>query len=96
MRDVWNPKQHFKKEISKATASKFSQIGTIIEGPTEFYSARIRNKDRKQTFADEIAAGELLSGWFNKRYRDVQYTKTSGRKAHYKTLHAKRSHGIRK
>ena len=96
MRSVLDPKRHYKKENGKALAPEFSQVGTIIEGPTEFYSARIQNKDRKQTLAEEIMVGESYTGRFNSKYDKVQSAKTSGKKAHYKALKAKRSRSIRR
>lgn len=72
-------------------APEFSQVGTIVEGPTEYYSARINNRDRKRTLVEEVLSGEQESGRFKKKYGDVQSKKTSGKKAFYKALKAKRS-----
>lgn len=30
------------------------QKGTVIEGAQDFYSSRLRNKERKKTFAEEV------------------------------------------
>ena len=38
MRGVLDPKRFYKKDSGKAAAPEYSQIGTVIEGPTEFYS----------------------------------------------------------
>lgn len=96
MRNVLDPKRHYKKENGKTKAPDFSQVGTVIEGPTEFYSSRIPNKQRKKTFVDEVLAAEELTGRFKSKYSDIQSTKTSGKKAYYKKLKEKRSSGIRK
>jgi hypothetical protein len=76
---------------------EYSQIGTIIEGATEFYSGRIENKKRKKTFVEEVLAGERETGQFKRKYAELQTKKTSGKKAHYKALQAKRkTGGVRK
>lgn len=90
MRSVLDPKRHYKKESKTAQPPEFSQIGTIIEGPTEFFSARITKKDRKRTFVDETLATERLSRRFDAKYRNIQLSKQSGRKAFYKGLKEKR------
>ena len=96
MRGVLDPHRHYKKESGKAKAPEYSQVGTIIEGRTEFFSARIQNKDRKQTFAEEILAGEDQTRRFKRDYERIQSAKTSGKKAHYKKLQEKRKGRISK
>ncbi|EUC32001.1 hypothetical protein COCVIDRAFT_106803 [Bipolaris victoriae FI3] len=93
MRSVLDPKRHYKKDNSKGDVPAFSQVGTIIEGATEFYSSRLKNKDRRQTMLEEVIAQEQDSGRFNRKYQDIQATKSSGKKAHYKALKAKRNKG---
>ncbi|KAF2095300.1 rRNA-processing protein FCF2 [Rhizodiscina lignyota] len=91
MRNVLDPHRHYKKDNGKFRAPEFSQVGTIIEGPTDFYSSRLNKRDRRETFADEILAGERETGRFKKKYGEIQVAKTSGKKAHYKALMAKRA-----
>jgi hypothetical protein len=88
---VLDPKRHYKKESGKTQVPEFSQVGTIIEGPTEFFSARLTKKDRKRTFVEEVLAGERATQRFKSKYSDIQRAKTSGKKAHYKKLKAKRT-----
>ncbi|KAJ5612395.1 hypothetical protein N7510_005589 [Penicillium lagena] len=91
MRSVLDPKRHYKKENGKAKPPEFSQVGTIIEGPTEFFSGRIAKKDRKKTFVEETMALERQNRRFASKYQDIQHTKQSGKKSFYKNLQAKRS-----
>lgn len=91
MRGVLDPHRHYKKMNSKSDVPAFSQVGTIIEGPTEYYNGRLNNKDRKKTFVEEVLAQEQQTGRFKKKYNEIQKTKTSGKKAFYKALKAKRS-----
>jgi hypothetical protein len=96
MRDVLDPKRHYKKEGSKPHVPEFSQVGTIIEGPTEFFSARLLNKDRKRTLVEEVLAGENASHRFKSKYSEIQAAKTSGKKEHYKKMKALRKKGVSK
>lgn len=92
MRSVLDPKRHYKKDNSrKSEIPEFSQIGTIIEGPTEYFTARLSNKERKRTFVEDVLAGEKQSQRFKTKYNAIQAAKTSGKKDHYKALKAKRA-----
>lgn len=90
MRNVLDPHRHYKKDGGKMKPPDYSQVGTIVEGPTEFFSGRIENKKRKRTFAEEVLEKERDSGRFKKKYGELQGKKTSGKKAFYKDLQAKR------
>lgn len=96
MRGTLDPKRFYKKDSSQFSVPEFSQIGTIIEGPTEYYTGRLQNKDRKKTFVEEVLAGEAETGRFKKKYNEIQSSKTSGKKAYYKALKAKRNGRIGK
>lgn len=96
MRNVLDPHRHYRKDNGKMNVPQFSQVGTIVEGATEFYSGRIENKKRKRTFVEEVLAGEKATGRFQKRYGEVQLTKASGKKAFYRALQTKRKTGVRK
>lgn len=77
-------------------APEYSQVGTIQEGPTEFFSGRIENKKRKRTITEEVLAGEQETGRFKSKYHQLQDKKTSGKKAFYKALKEKRKGGVKK
>lgn len=91
MRNVLDPKRHYKKDNSKNDVPAFSQVGTVIEGATEFYNGRIKNKDRKQTMLEEVISQEKESGRFQRKYEDINRSRSSGKKSFYKALQAKRS-----
>lgn len=91
MRNVLDAKRHYKKDSRKPEVPPFSQVGTIQEGPTEFFSSRINNRDRKQTLANQVMAIEHSTGRFKSKYLDRQVKKKSGKKAHVKAVKAKRS-----
>lgn len=90
MRSVLDPHRHYKKNNRKGKVPTFSQTGTVIEGPTEFYSSRINNKDRSKNFVEEVMNTEKRSGRFKRKYGEIQEAKTSGKKGHYQKLMAKR------
>jgi hypothetical protein len=86
MRSVLDPHRHYKKESSRPQIPEYSQVGTIIEGPTEYFSGRLSNKDRKRTFVEEVLAGENSTGRFKTKYQEIQAAKASGKKAHFKKM----------
>ncbi|KAK5112697.1 hypothetical protein LTR85_011208 [Meristemomyces frigidus] len=96
MRNVLDPHRHYKKDGGKMQAPEYSQVGTIVEGPTEFFSGRIENKQRKRTFVEEVLAGEQETGRFKRKYGELQGKKTSGKKAFYKSVQAQRKGGVKK
>jgi hypothetical protein len=90
MRSVLDPHRHYKKNARKGKIPTFSQTGTVVEGPTEFFSARINKKERSKNFVEEAMKTEQDTGRFKRKYAEIQDKKTSGKKAHYKKLMAKR------
>jgi hypothetical protein len=90
LRTVLDPHRHYKKNNRKGKIPTFSQTGTVIEGPTEFFSARTNKRDRANNFVEETMATEKATGRFKRKYAEIQDAKTSGKKAHYKKLMAKR------
>ncbi|RMZ83745.1 hypothetical protein DV738_g933, partial [Chaetothyriales sp. CBS 135597] len=94
LRSVLDPHRHYKKTNSKKSkVPQFSQTGTVIEGPTEFFSARINRKDRSKNFVEEALNTERETGRFKRKYNEIQAAKTSGKRAHYKNLMKKRRKG---
>lgn len=84
MRNVLDRKRHYKKDNSKFPT--YFQTGTIIEGNTEYYSARLTNKERKKTLAEEVLADSESRKYFKRKYGEIQNSKLSGRKAHHKKI----------
>ncbi|KAF4972619.1 hypothetical protein FZEAL_9562 [Fusarium zealandicum] len=81
MRGILDPK-HQKKAL-RATAPEYSQVGEIISGPTEFFSARLTRKERKGTMLQEVMSN-YDSNKFTDKYAGIQKQKTSGKKGFYK------------
>ena len=93
MRSVLDPKRHYKKDQvrKKSGDPQYLQIGTVIEGPTEFFSGRIPNRERRKTLMHEVLADAETRDRFKKKYNELQLAKRSGKKAYYKQLQAKRA-----
>jgi len=89
MRDVLDPKRHYKKDNSRGIP-EFSQVGTVIPGPTDYFSGRVTKRDRKQTLLGEVLETEKSTKRFKNKYGEIQAVKTSGKKAHYKKMMQKR------
>lgn len=90
MRGLLDPK-HQKKAL-RADAPKYSQVGKIIEGPADFYSARLARKERRQTILGEVMR-EQSNDKLKSKYAAIQKKKTSGKKAFYQKLVAQRRKG---
>lgn len=60
-------------------------MGRVVEGPTEFNSARLAKRERKTTFADEVLSAQGLKDRSKAKYSGIQKQKTSGKKAYYKS-----------
>ncbi|ORX48585.1 Fcf2-domain-containing protein [Hesseltinella vesiculosa] len=89
MRHVLDRKRHYRK-MDKKHQPKYFQIGTLVESPTEFFSARLNRKDRKQTLAEEIMGDAVHTDYYKRKYSEIQEAKTSGGKRHHKKKLAKR------
>ncbi|KAH8653380.1 Fcf2 pre-rRNA processing-domain-containing protein [Xylariales sp. PMI_506] len=90
MRNVLDSKRHYKKDTSRSAVPAFSQVGTIVEGPTEYFSARMTKKERKRTLLEEVMETEDTTRKFKSKYGEIQAAKTSGKKGHYKKMMQKR------
>lgn len=78
------------RKQGKFKVPEYSQVGVVVEGPTEFYNGRIENKQRKQTFVEEVLAGEQDTGRFKSKFEEVQGVKKSGKKGYYRAVQQKR------
>lgn len=65
-------------------------MGTIIESPTEYFSARIKKKDRKETIVEELLADQQSRAYFKKKYNEIQDKAAGGGKKWYKQMKDRR------
>ncbi|KAI1426693.1 Fcf2 pre-rRNA processing-domain-containing protein [Xylaria sp. FL1777] len=89
MRDILDPKRHYKKDTTRAIP-EFSQIGTVIPGPTDYFNSRMTKKERKRTLLEDVLETEDTTRRFKSKYGEIQAAKTSGKKGHYKKMMQKR------
>lgn len=87
-RSILDRKRHYKKE--KWVIPKYFHTGTIVEGNTEFYSARMSKKSRGKSLAHEILQDMDSSQYFKRKYLEIQKERKSGGKTHYKKVKDKR------
>lgn len=87
-RNALDPKRHYKKD--KWEIPKFFQMGTVVEGNTEFYSARMNRRDRGNTLVEEVLNDNDRKKYFRRKYTEIQDKKTSGGKNHYKKVKSMR------
>ncbi|KAI1417855.1 Fcf2-domain-containing protein [Hypoxylon sp. FL1857] len=90
MRDVLDAKRFYRKDSSRPLVPEFSSVGTIVEGPTDFFNARLTKKERKRTLLEEVLETEDTTRKFKSKYGEIQSVKTSGKKGHYKKMMEKR------
>eukprot|EP01116_Phalansterium_solitarium_P014179 TRINITY_DN31733_c0_g1_i1.p1 TRINITY_DN31733_c0_g1~~TRINITY_DN31733_c0_g1_i1.p1 ORF type:complete len:175 (-),score=38.99 TRINITY_DN31733_c0_g1_i1:171-695(-) len=75
LRGVLDPKRHYKKTPKNEPLPKYFHVGTIVEGHSDFYSSRMTNKERKNTFVEELLANQEFKRSTKKRYLDLQKKK---------------------
>eukprot|EP00794_Sanderia_malayensis_P014972 gene14972-16515_t len=88
MRNILDPKRFYKKADKKMP--KYFQVGRVIEGATDFYSARIPKKERKRTMVDELLEDAEFRQRNKRKYLEIQSKKESGGKKYYKKMKNKR------
>ena len=79
-RNYLDPKRFYKSADSAHRGGKSQpllQRGTVIEGPTEFYSSRLTKKQRRTNLVDEIMADRETAGWAQQKFRKMQQEKGS-------------------
>jgi Fcf2 pre-rRNA processing len=59
---------------------KVLHVGTVIEGPSEYFSSRLSRKERKQTIVEEILGDKSLKDYSKRKYSEIQIEKSSKKK----------------
>lgn len=52
--------------------SGFLQVGTVVEGATEYFSSRLTKKERKQNIVDELMHDEKVRTYAKKKFSEIQ------------------------
>ncbi|ODV62114.1 Fcf2p [Ascoidea rubescens DSM 1968] len=82
-RSALDPKRFYKKE--KWQIPKHFQIGTVIE-PTTNTKLYPNKKIKGQTMLQSLMNDKDSKSYFKKKYDEIQKSKRSGKKAHYKKV----------
>eukprot|EP00252_Welwitschia_mirabilis_P021324 TRINITY_DN544_c0_g2_i1.p1 TRINITY_DN544_c0_g2~~TRINITY_DN544_c0_g2_i1.p1 ORF type:complete len:315 (+),score=80.84 TRINITY_DN544_c0_g2_i1:191-1135(+) len=93
MRDVIDPKRHYKADDSKKIP-KYFQVGTVIEPASEFYS-RLSKKERKPTIADELLSDPVFNQYRKRKHLEIERQHNPVGKNRYKKrkkTHRKQRH----
>jgi len=85
-RNYLDPKRFYK---SSDKASKFMQIGTVIEGNAEYHSARLTKKQRRTNLTEEMMADPATADYAKRKYAKMQQAKS----ATHKKQHSFKKHG---
>ncbi|GJJ71814.1 hypothetical protein EMPS_04171 [Entomortierella parvispora] len=92
LRNVLDPKRFYKREDkSKPKFPKYFQVGTIIEGNTEFYSSRLTKKERATTITGEVMKDLTGRDYYKRKFNEIQEAKQSGGKRFNKKGKGKQS-----
>ncbi|KAF9902820.1 hypothetical protein EC991_004517 [Linnemannia zychae] len=97
LRNVLDPKRFYKREEKgKPRFPKYFQVGTIIEGNTEFYSSRLSKKERATTITGEVMKDLAGRDYYKRKFDEIQVAKQSGGKKFNKKGKGKQSKSWRK
>lgn len=86
LRGAFDPKR-FYRNPDATKFPKYFQMGTVVEGPTDFYSGRMTKSERKQTLTEELLADSRLVDTHKRRFGRLQAERSK---------FSKRKGGVRK
>ena len=66
LRGAADPKRFYKRNDTTQLPTRF-EVGTVVEGAADFFSARLAKRERKQTLAEELMADRRLRAYRKKR-----------------------------
>lgn len=69
-RNALNRDRHYKRDNSEIP--KYFQVGTVIEGATDFLNGRISKKNRKRTITEEILADHENIATIKSKFLETQ------------------------
>ena len=72
-RNYLDPKKFYKSADS--FDGKILQVGTVIEGSTEYYSSRMTRKERRGNITEELMADANVRQYAKRKYLDMQMEK---------------------
>lgn len=92
MRNYMDPKRFYKNPDK---LGKILHTGTIIEGPSEYKSGRLTNRERKQTIMEEILADGAIKDYTKRKFQEIQVTKNNKQRMYKKSKSDKKQKKVR-
>lgn len=81
---------HFRFYKNPDKMVKILHTGTVIEGPHEYKSARLTNRERKQTIVEEILGDKKIKDYSRRKFMEIQSEKGNKRKAYKSSKKSKK------
>lgn len=69
MRNYLDPKRFYKNPDKPG---KILHVGTVVEGPSEYKSARMTKKERKQSLVEEILSDSTIKNYTKRKFSEIQ------------------------
>jgi hypothetical protein len=87
LRQHLDPKRFYKKDKARAKNKipDFFQVGTIIEGATDFYASRLSKKERKRTLVDEVLEDADKKQYLKRKFQNIQAERSFVSRKKFKT-----------
>lgn len=81
MRQFADPSRNYKHEQRPKAGTRFFQLGTVVESKAEFFSSRLKRKDRKRSLADELLDNRATRQHIKHRFDAVQSSLPQNKRA---------------
>jgi hypothetical protein len=79
MRRYLDPKSFYKGSHNDRKVRDNFEVGTIVAGKGEYFSARIPRRERKQRLVDELLADQTFRGYAKRKFGELQSGSGAGR-----------------
>mmetsp|Transcript_18982 Transcript_18982/g.51041 ORF Transcript_18982/g.51041 Transcript_18982/m.51041 type:complete len:185 (+) Transcript_18982:59-613(+) len=81
MRNVLDKKRFYKSsDYRRGKLPTNVQVGTVVEGPTEFKSGRLKRKERRKNMVAEVMADADMRKYAKRKFLEVQHETQRGGK----------------
>ena len=72
LRGAYDPKRFYKSSDHKRGFPTHFQMGTVVEGPTDFYSSRLSRRERKENITQELLHDSDMNDARKRRFGKIQ------------------------
>ena len=70
LRGAMDPKQHYRAADSSKLPTRF-HVGTVIEGPAEYYSGRLSRRERRPNFTQQVLGDDAVRAYAKRKFRSI-------------------------